>query len=497
MGVKLCSYILEFIINDHCNLQCQYCSHGSPNIKNKITMSFARIKEMSAFFSGYVFDGLKISGGEPTLHPEFAEISRNMRDIFCANFYMFSTNGAMLQKYLEVIQNYNSVDFSLYRGYNDNIFYEIKKLAIPNIVHIERFEEEAIFDPTDVNHHETFNKVYYCQYAHTLKICHERIAPCALAFANCVRNPELNYNNVSVPVDEHWAKNIEPLKAAMKDFCDRCHVNVFPEGDPLSMPVPRKFKYTLLDDQDVYAAVMNPRIIGKNRFYTPSRKITAAVVKQLSGKISPFEIENIRTESTHSFWEYTLFRKSVSEEGDIDQHITHTSAAFEDMENLMNNPEMINTHTSHIHSKFFDIPFFEKQVINVVFSFEHEDSKPFFCQIQDENFAVLAQSHCRPVNGIWEWSFPLGHFCDRIRFLITSSEIYAVKPPQGVKVSSGAQSIDFVKYRLTLNTLNKKTREYEKLQAELFDSRDALLNSRWRKLGIKLGIVKKIPGLEE
>lgn len=95
---------MRIAINNNCNSNCPYCFAGKMGIDNATNISLENIRKI---FDWMVLNQdriLIILGGEPTLHPQFAEIME------LANLYqaehswdiLILTNGILLEKYLDV-----------------------------------------------------------------------------------------------------------------------------------------------------------------------------------------------------------------------------------------------------------------------------------------------------------------------------------------------------------------------------------------------------------
>jgi hypothetical protein len=252
-----------------------------------------------------------------------------------------------------------------------------------------------------------------------------------------------------------------------------------------------------MTDDEVCDSIVQSRFVGTNRFYTPANKIRANVLEYIYKEKSCFHtIVDIRGDALEKVWQNTLFRKGALTGSGVNKLVSHISVPTETIDDLKDSPESVNVHTSHIMSPFFDIPFNENQVLRLSLAFnkdEIKDAAAFFLQMQDESYNFTAQTICIPEEEIWEWDFVPVRAGDKLRLFITSEEIYAIKLPVALTLSSNDFSIDFIKYKLLKDDMAVVTANNAKLQRQC----DIMLASRWRRLGQKLGIVKKIPGLEE
>lgn len=90
---------LAVLVTTHCNLRCPDCCFGIP----KRERMPARHEPWSAFerlaAHPRYLHRLCVTGGEPTLHPEFPRIAREFRDMFDADVMVLTTNGARVLDY--------------------------------------------------------------------------------------------------------------------------------------------------------------------------------------------------------------------------------------------------------------------------------------------------------------------------------------------------------------------------------------------------------------
>lgn len=95
------SYHIEYSITDMCNKNCASCSHLAPLAKtpNFVTVEeFARITEIiwKLIPDAHTF---WLTGGEPTLHPEFLRLLKIARDTFTDSYIGIYSNGITLREY--------------------------------------------------------------------------------------------------------------------------------------------------------------------------------------------------------------------------------------------------------------------------------------------------------------------------------------------------------------------------------------------------------------
>ncbi|MDR0410118.1 MAG: radical SAM protein, partial [Spirochaetaceae bacterium] len=104
---------IETHIADHCNLNCAYCSHYSPLVKEKFVDTvqyendFKRLSELGADKVNF----LRLMGGEPLLNDKLPALTRIARECFPKSRIQIVTNGVLLPKqgdeFWDVCSKYN------------------------------------------------------------------------------------------------------------------------------------------------------------------------------------------------------------------------------------------------------------------------------------------------------------------------------------------------------------------------------------------------------
>lgn len=193
---------LEIAITDFCNIDCLLCSQGTPLQKDKKMMPLKELERISKFFRPFEFDSIKLSGGEPTLHPQFGEICDRLKELFPACAYELATNGCLLEKYLDHLEVLNHIELSRYPGKNDSTYLHLTELKLP---HLSPVTKEDYSGMADVYQASNLNKTHiykYCERAYIRKIVQSRIYPCCIIFGQSIRQ-NIDRNKVSVPIDEN------------------------------------------------------------------------------------------------------------------------------------------------------------------------------------------------------------------------------------------------------------------------------------------------------
>lgn len=221
-------FVLEVCITDECSLSCKFCCQATVENKYKSHMSIDDIELLSRYINSYEFLAIKISGGEPTIHPKFEQIVSNMRKWFKVHHYTLVTNGHLLLKYSDILDNFDDIEISHYIGINDDIVNQIKKSSINvPIKFIEREDNISMHNVFSNPNLEKKNIFLRCRYPAWKKVVKNRIYPCSNIFGEAVRE-KINFDKVSVVIGETWRESLESLD--IESYCKNCWVNV---GDPI------------------------------------------------------------------------------------------------------------------------------------------------------------------------------------------------------------------------------------------------------------------------
>jgi len=92
---------LRVSITDKCNLKCRYCNPGdSKIIGHQPVISKEKLIAICREIVAQGVSEIRITGGEPTVHPEFIEITKALSELPIKKLGITS-NGVMIDKYLE------------------------------------------------------------------------------------------------------------------------------------------------------------------------------------------------------------------------------------------------------------------------------------------------------------------------------------------------------------------------------------------------------------
>src|ERR1043166_4299368 len=95
------THSLELHVVDHCNLRCRECCTLSPLLPERAADPEELRADLDLARRVLRPEILKISGGEPVLHPRLEECLRVARESGTARLVSMTTNGHLLQKMAE------------------------------------------------------------------------------------------------------------------------------------------------------------------------------------------------------------------------------------------------------------------------------------------------------------------------------------------------------------------------------------------------------------
>lgn len=95
----------EISLTDHCNLRCVACNHSSPLLAARFTPWETIVRDIESIAQVVSTKELRISGGEPLLHPDIVKIVDSIRAANLAQRITLITNGVLLHKLSDELLN--------------------------------------------------------------------------------------------------------------------------------------------------------------------------------------------------------------------------------------------------------------------------------------------------------------------------------------------------------------------------------------------------------
>ncbi|MHC4393787.1 MAG: radical SAM protein [Planctomycetota bacterium] len=92
-GGRIHTWSLEVHVCDHCNLKCQHCCTLSPSLAARCVDPGAFERDLARVGTAIRPSLLKLTGGEPLLHPKIAELAGIARRLGIAPQLSMTTNG--------------------------------------------------------------------------------------------------------------------------------------------------------------------------------------------------------------------------------------------------------------------------------------------------------------------------------------------------------------------------------------------------------------------
>lgn len=92
---RMATWALEAHIVDHCNLRCEQCCSLSPQVAPRLTSPQALERDLRAAARVVAPAVFKITGGEPSLHPELAACVAAARESGISRQISMTTNGLL------------------------------------------------------------------------------------------------------------------------------------------------------------------------------------------------------------------------------------------------------------------------------------------------------------------------------------------------------------------------------------------------------------------
>jgi len=129
---------INLAITDRCNRSCPNCCCGVPDIIEHWDISDKELFHAVDIFYG--IERVKITGGEPTIHPKFIEWAPNFKKMFGCSELAIETNGYLSSR-PDILRSFDEVCVTQYTDNQDdvNALREFK-LIPPNkpIEHVNR-----------------------------------------------------------------------------------------------------------------------------------------------------------------------------------------------------------------------------------------------------------------------------------------------------------------------------------------------------------------------
>jgi organic radical activating enzyme len=169
---KITIPVVEINITEHCNLSCIHCDHSSPILPKRYLQPAEIYSDLSVLAKSVQVLELRITGGEPLLHPNLLECLISARSTGLSKKVSLVTNGTLLHQLPNAIwEHIDGLWISLYEGVHYRIDWkELILKASEHNVWIWK-KERTHFDDNQVeveNHNiKLINYIYEMCVAHS------------------------------------------------------------------------------------------------------------------------------------------------------------------------------------------------------------------------------------------------------------------------------------------------------------------------------------------
>ena len=232
---------LEHHLVDHCNLNCNGCSHFSPLCEpwfeelGDFERDFRKLAEISDQKVGII----RLMGGEPLLHPNINQFLMVCRELFPLTHIELVTNGLLLKKRkAEIVDTCNNYGITVCISHYGLIDYNeaLAGFKYPRCYTKENNMYNLCFDVTgsqdnvdsynkcDMHHYSWYyfqgGKFYPCCVLGNIHFFNEY-------FKDQLPNPiYTNEDDMSISVYNHTIEEIEEFLKTPRDVCKFCNVNI-------------------------------------------------------------------------------------------------------------------------------------------------------------------------------------------------------------------------------------------------------------------------------
>ena len=197
---------INLAITDRCSRACPSCCCNIPRIKDHWDISFVELERAANCISG--IRRLRLTGGEPSIHPMFKEIVLMAREMFKCSAFEIETNGYYFDKDQSIFEHFDLIEVTNYhepefKSNQKDIESVLKNVKLRGKVHIG--------DPV-VHYPRTRRGVTKCERGNFRmpSLYKGRIYPCAMGWG--IDDP------VSIQLSKDWLEQLNKVDLP----CKRC-----------------------------------------------------------------------------------------------------------------------------------------------------------------------------------------------------------------------------------------------------------------------------------
>lgn len=101
--VNIPSGAIRVSINNYCNMRCDYCHNEGQDHGDLIDMSIGEFKHIAVNATRFGVKDLRLTGGEPTLHPDLYEMCRFIKESTNIQTLGINSNGILLDNLQQIV----------------------------------------------------------------------------------------------------------------------------------------------------------------------------------------------------------------------------------------------------------------------------------------------------------------------------------------------------------------------------------------------------------
>ena len=189
---------LQLFLNTGCHRQCPECAANIPNIRYPEHYPLDDLRHTAECFYG--IEHVSVTGGEPTLHPQFRELVPHLKTWFGCRSLALETNGCHLNQYQDLLGYFDDILLSHYPD-NEEQTALLAALGIDGrpagpTVHVTTARRARHPAP--------------CRRANFVQSAYGRVYPCAIP---------AGFEGIGIPLTPNWRADILKVPLPCADCC--------------------------------------------------------------------------------------------------------------------------------------------------------------------------------------------------------------------------------------------------------------------------------------
>lgn len=190
---------LNLHLTTYCNLECAECSSSNPRIRYPEHYDTDYLRNAAKFLKD--LELVTITGGEPTLNPQFPEIVPKLKEWFKCRYLALETNGAKIVENQTVLEHFDDVLVSHYPENTPEVSFlaDLNLGSRPDGPTIHVTKARRAYDPQP------------CARANFATYVYGRLYPCTYIPEGC--------ENIGIPLTRNWREEIQAVPLPCASCC--------------------------------------------------------------------------------------------------------------------------------------------------------------------------------------------------------------------------------------------------------------------------------------